>query len=69
MIGDGQKIIDPRLNPHSPGDIIAARALAVPAVFDIIHDLVLPRVQSLFCPEIMAVLPEDVANVVLDSSF
>ncbi len=87
VIGHRQKIIDPSLNPSSPGDIIAARTVAVPAgvvsffqvaagvadlpvsaelsasaVFDIVHHLVLPGMQPVFCPEGMAVLPEDVTD-------
>jgi len=31
VIGYGQKIFDPGFNPSSPGDVIAARTVAVPA--------------------------------------
>ncbi len=43
-------------------DLPMGSELTTPAVLDIVHDLVLSGMQSVFGPELLTMFPEDVAN-------
>ena len=43
-------------------DLPVGTELAAPAVFNIVHDLVLPGVQPVFGPESLTVFPENITN-------